>query len=117
MTGAPDDLPAADTFVLIATVPIKPGCEDEYLALVNAVNDRMRHEPTFVNTVLHRAADDRALFMLYETWRDRDDFFAVQMRQPYRAEYEARLPALLRAPRRMEVFEALRADHAEGPQP
>ena len=24
-----------DQLVLLATVPIKPGCEDEYLALVN----------------------------------------------------------------------------------
>ena len=106
--------PAADTFVLLATVPIKPGREDEYLTLVNAVNDRMRHEPTFVNTILHRSADYPGLFMLYKIWRDRDDFFTVQMNRLYRAEYEARLPALLRAPRRVEVFEALRADHVEG---
>ena len=105
---------AADQFVLLATVPIKRGAEAEYLALVNAVNDEMRHEPTFVNTILHCAADVPGLFMLYETWRDREDFFAVQMKRPYRAEYEARLPELLRAPRRMEVFETLRADFSEG---
>ena len=107
----------ADRFVLLVTVPIKPGHEDEYLALVNTVNDRMRHEPTFVNTILHRAVDDPGLFMLYETWRDRADFFSNQMHRPYRAEYEARLPALLRAPRRIEVFETLRADYTEGAQP
>ncbi len=103
-----------DQFVLLVTVPIRPGREDEYLALVNAVNDEMRHEPAFVSTLLHRSADDPALFMLYETWRDRDDFFAVQMKRPYRAEYEAKLPDLLRAPRTMTMFEILRADHAEG---
>ncbi len=73
----------------------------------------MRHEPTFVNTLLHRSADDAAVFMLYETWRDRDAFFAVQMKRPCRAKYEAKLPDLLRAARRMDVFETLRADHAE----
>ena len=103
-----------DQFVLLATVPIKSGREAEYLVLVNAVNDEMRHEPTFVNTLLHRSADDPALFMLYETWRDRDDFFAVQMHRPYRADYEAKLPDLLRAPRKMEVFETLRADYSKG---
>ena len=58
------------------------------------------------------SADDPALFMLHETWRDRDGFFAVQTKRPYRAAYEARLPGLLRAPRLMTVFEAIRADHA-----
>ena len=29
-----------EQFVLLATVPIKAGCEDEYLALVNAVKTR-----------------------------------------------------------------------------
>lgn len=97
-------------FVLLATIPLKPGCEVEYLSLVGPVNDAMRHEPTFVNTVLHRAADDPALFMLHETWLDQKDFFAVQMKRPYRAAYEARLPALLRAPWTMQVFEPLRSD-------
>ena len=104
----------ADQCVLLATVPIKPGREQDYLTLVNAVDYEMRHEPTFVNTLLHRAADGPTLFMLYETWRDRDDFFAVQMKRPYRAEYEAKLPDLLRVPRRLEVFGTLRADHSEG---
>ena len=104
---------ADDEFVLLTTVPITPGREEEYLALVNEVNDRMRHEPTFVSTVLHRAADDPGLFMLYETWHDRADFFAVQMHRPYRATYEERLPGLLRAPRRMTVFEPLRVDRAD----
>lgn len=97
-------------FVLLATIPIKPGCEVEYLSLVGPVNDAMRHEATFVNTVLHRAADDPALFMLHETWLDQEDFFAVQMKRPYRTAYEARLPDLLRAPRTMQVFEPLRSD-------
>ena len=101
-----------DQFVLLATVPIKPGCEDEYLALVNDVNDKMRREPTFVNTVLHRSTDDPGLFMLHETWRDQADFFSVQMKRPYRARYEARLPDLLRGPREMKVFVPLRADYA-----
>lgn len=98
-------------FVLLATIHVKPGCEAEYLSLVGPVNDAMRHEPTFVNTVLHRSADDPALFMLHETWLDRENFFSVQMKRPYRADYEARLPAMLRRPRTMQVFELLRSDY------
>lgn len=99
-------------FCLLVTIPLKPGCAGEYLSLVNAVNDAMRHEATFVNTVLHQAADDPDLFILHETWLDQDDFFAVQMKRPYRAAYEARLPALLRAPREMKVLTPIRSDFA-----
>ena len=97
-------------FVLLTTIHVKPGCEEEFLSIVNPVNDRVRLEPTFLNTVLHRSHEDPTLFMLHETWLDRDNFFSVQMKQPYRDPYEARLPALLRRPREMKTFEPLRAD-------
>ncbi len=41
-------------FVLLAAIPVKPGCEAEYLSLAGPVNAAMRHEPAFVNIVLHR---------------------------------------------------------------
>ena len=97
-------------FVLLATFHLKPGCEEEFLAFIYRTNDAMRHEPTFVNTVVHRSADDPHFFMLYETWLDQEDFFHVQMKRPYRAEYEARLPELLSQPREMKIFEPLRSD-------
>lgn len=97
-------------FVLLVTIHVKPGCEEEFLSIVNPVNDAMRLEPTFLNTVLHRSDDDPTLFMLHETWMDREDFFRVQMKRPYRNAYEERLPALLRRPREMKIFEPLRSD-------
>ena len=96
-------------FMLLATFHLKAGCE-EFLAFIHRTNDAMRHEPTFVNTVVHRGADDPTCFLLYETWLDRENFFSVQMKRPYRAEYEARLPALLNRPRHMQIFEPLRGD-------
>ncbi len=97
-------------FVLLVTFHLKAGCEEEFLAFIHRTNDAMRHEPTFVNTVVHRSVDDPLFFMLYETWLDREDFFNVQMKRPYRAEYEARLPALLSQPREMKIFQPLRSD-------
>ena len=97
-------------FVLRVTFHHKPGCEDEFLAFIHRTNDAMRHEPTFVNTVVHRSADDPGFFMLYETWLDQEDFFNVQMKRPYRAEYEARLPDLLTQPREMKIFQPLSSD-------
>ena len=58
-------------FVLSTIIPVKPGCEEEFLSIVNPVNDRMRLEPTFLNTGLDRSHEDRMLFMLHETWLDR----------------------------------------------
>ena len=100
-------------FTLLVTVPIKPGAEAEYLEILQPVLDATRHEPTFLGTTVHRAADDPGLFILYETWRDRADFFAVQRHRPYRAEHESRLTGLLRSPRTMVVLETLRIDSAQ----
>ena len=85
---------------------------EEYLALVDEVNDQMRYEPTFLNTVLSRGSQDPGLIVIHEMWIDRDDFFTVQMKRDYRRKYEARLPALLRAERTMQTFEIVRADFA-----
>jgi len=89
---------------------VKPGCEAEYQQLLEPVLDAMRHEPTFINTIVHQDSEDTTRFMLYETWSDRDDFFDVQRIKPYRAEYERVLPDLLRAPREITSFYPLRAD-------
>jgi len=34
------------------------GFEDEYLSLINAVIDEMRHEASFVNAVVHRSTEE-----------------------------------------------------------
>ena len=77
---------------------IKPGFQSEYENLVAPVLDAMRHEPTFINTVLHSDPEDPTRFMLYETWLDRDDFFQVQLKRDYRRAYEERLSADLTNP-------------------
>jgi len=89
---------------------VKPGCETEYRRWTAPVLDAMRHEPTFINTILHQDDEDPTRFMLYETWADRNDFFDIQMKKPYRLEYEHMLPGLLRAPREITFFKSLRAD-------
>lgn len=103
------------TIAVVVTLHVKPGREEEFLRLLLPVLDAMRHEPTFVNAVLHRDQDDPARFMLYETWADREDLASVQMRRAYRGTYEARLPDLLREPRHATVWCPLRGDF--GPRP
>ena len=97
-------------FVAVVSIHVKPGCEEEWLGLVTPVLEAMRHEPTFINAVLHRDPDAPTRFMLYETWADRDDLVSVQMKRGYRVAYEARLADLLREPRQASIWHPLRAD-------
>ncbi len=96
--------------VVVVSLHLKPGHEEEFLRLVAPVLDAMRHEASFVNAALHQDPEDPTRFMLYETWADRDDLVEVQMKRDYRGAYEARLPAILSEPRRAEVWRPLRGD-------
>lgn len=101
---------AAGPLAVTVSLRVRPECEAEFLGLLGPVLDAMRHEPSFINAVLHRHPEDPSHFLLYETWADRQDLVEVQMRRPYRAAYEARLPALLREPREARVWRPLRGD-------
>jgi len=95
---------------MVVTIRLKPGAEEEYASNLKGVLDRMRYEPSFINTVVHRDPDDSTNLMLYETWADRDEFFTVQMTRDYRRRYEERLPHLIRSPRQMVIWQPLRGD-------
>jgi quinol monooxygenase YgiN len=99
-----------DTIAVIVTLHVKPGRAGEFLAALAPVLDAMRHEPTFINAVLHRDPEDPDRFMLYETWADRSELVEVQMGRAYRKPYMDRLPELLAEPRQVQVFQPLRGD-------
>ena len=106
----PDERNRTGDVTFLVTIALKPGREEEFLRLLGPVLDAMRHEPTFVNAALHQDPEDPTRFMLYETWADRTDLVEVQMKRAYRSAYEARLPELLREPRRAEMWRPLRGD-------
>jgi quinol monooxygenase YgiN len=101
-----------EPFTVLITLQVKPGREAEFLGLLAPVLNAMRHEPSFLNTILHQNPADPCRFLLYETWTDRRDLVEVQMHRPYRTAFEARLPALLERPRQVEIWQSLRADYA-----
>ena len=96
-------------FTLFVSIPLKPGAANEFLALLNDVFDAMKVEETFVNATALRSADDPDTIVLVETWLDRDNFMSEQLKRPYRTQYEARLPELLRTPRMLSFYEAIRS--------
>jgi quinol monooxygenase YgiN len=95
---------------VVVSLDVKPGREDDFLRLLNSVLDRMRHEPTFINAVLHRDRDDPGRFMVYETWADFDDLVDVQIHRDYRQAFVEALPNLLREPRSITLWQPLRSD-------
>ena len=97
---------------------VKPGREAEFLDLLHPVLDAMRHEPTFIDAVLHQDPADPTRFLLYETWADLDDVRDVQLHRPYRQAFAERLPELLAAERVIGVWRPLRTDRAacQGPR-
>lgn len=98
------------TVTFLVTLQVKPEGLEEFLALLTPLLDSMRQEESFVNAVLHRDPEDPARFLIYETWRDLEDVVQVQLKRPYRAAYHARLSALLREERGIQVWKPLRGD-------
>ena len=98
----------------VITFKVKPDRREEFQALLGDVLDAIRHEPTFINAILHRDAQDPAKVMLYETWADFDDVVNVQIGRPYRKIYWDRLPDLLEEPQQIETWYPTRGDFVRG---
>lgn len=93
---------------------IVPDKREDFLALLNGVLDAMRHEPMFVEAMLHADPEDANRLMLYETWRDHEDVVNVQIHRPYRRAFHEALPTMLAAPRDISIWQGVRADRAKG---
>lgn len=102
-----DDTGVPGKVVAVVSLHVKADRLEEFLSLVHPVLDAMRHEPTFINAVMHADPADPTRIMLYETWADLDDLATVQVARDYRRAYEAALPELLRTPRRVELWRPL----------
>jgi len=101
---------STEPFVVIVTMHLKQGVEEEFHGSLEPVLDKMRQEKTFVNTVVHTSVDDKSKVMLYETWLDYDDFIKNQITRPYREEYWKKLEVLLEGPPERAFFTPLRGD-------
>jgi len=100
----------ATSVTYVVKFQVVPGKYDAFLALLTHVLDEMRHEPTFVDAVLHVDPDDANRLMLYETWKDHGDVVNVQLLRPYRQAFHEALPTILAAPRDISIWRCLRAD-------
>lgn len=97
-------------WVLCVTFSIKPEHASEFVTIVSEVIDKMQHEENFVSTVLCRDPAKPGRFFLFETWRSRDTFLAVDVKRDYRVHYSERLAEIQESERRFEEWIQIRAN-------
>jgi len=94
----------------IVHLPGRPEHREELESKLFVVLDKMSEEPEFLVTYVHRSQDDPDTLVLYETSAcSRERFVSHHLSLPYRKDYEADLPRLLKAPRRIEFLVPTRA--------
>src|SRR5713226_7078392 len=89
-------------FTILVSIPLKPGCTKEFLALLDDLFAAMHSEPTFVNATALQSPNDPDTIVLCETWLDGDHFSTAQMSRPYRAAEASRQLVIGRDPRRID---------------
>lgn len=102
--------PPADLLSFVVYLPAKPEVRVRMRKMLFEVLDAMAREPDFVNTWVHEKIDEPNTLVLYETWAcTREYFLSHHINRPYRLAYEAALPGLLAAERRIEFLKGIRA--------
>ena len=100
----------SETVSFVVRLPAKPEHRVRMRAMLMHVVDTMAREPDFINTWVHEDLDDPDTLVLYETWAcSREYFIAHHLAKPYRQEYEAALPELLKAERTIDFLKGLKA--------
>ncbi|MEX3933701.1 putative quinol monooxygenase [Paraburkholderia phymatum] len=90
-------------------MPGKPEAREELYSSLVKVLDEMSNEPDFVNTYLHRSADDPDTLVLYETWACSAQYFVDHhLKKPYRVDYEGKLKGLLKSDRTFEWLDLVK---------
>jgi quinol monooxygenase YgiN len=91
--------------VFYVKLHVKPECVEEWKQAVNEIIELMSVEDAFVACYMHQDTQDPNLFTLYERWNERSvEAFLEHQMKPYRAAYDAKLPALLQRPREPAVL-------------
>ena len=99
-------------WVWMAKIHIKDGHVSEFLDRVQQILDEMRHEKTFLTTSLCAHPTDENTFLLFEVWKDKDEFFSAQLNREYRRPHTDRFKDLVVTPPVFEEWRELRLDIA-----
>jgi quinol monooxygenase YgiN len=87
----------------------KEGKGPELATLLDWLLDRMSKEACLIYFSILRSATDEDVFMLYESWRDADEYAAIRDGD-YRMEYVKRRDVLLREPPEVYRWKEVRVE-------
>jgi len=94
--------PASETTVLLVFLPVKPEARERFRKMLLEVGEHIAKEPDFVSASIHEDLDDPDMIVVYETWAgSREYLLKTHLSKPYRKEYEAALPQMLKSERRI----------------
>jgi quinol monooxygenase YgiN len=88
---------SAEEVVVVATVQVRPGTEDEALAALTAGLEGAHGEDGCLAYALHRDLDEPTRFVVVERWRDQEALDS-HAREPHLREMLAKVGALIAAP-------------------
>lgn len=98
-----------DRVSFVVHLPSRAEKREEMRRMLFEVLDAMAEEPDFVCAWLHEQLDHPDTLVVYETWAcTREQFIAHHLSKPYRQAYEAALPTLLSADRRIDFLKPIR---------
>jgi quinol monooxygenase YgiN len=89
----------SEPFTMVVTLFIRPECRDEYLAILREVLVPAREEPGCVFIYANEASDEPGRIVLFERWRDLDEYTDEILQRDYFQRYLALSEAMYAAPR------------------
>jgi quinol monooxygenase YgiN len=87
----------------------KEGKGNELGKLLDWLLDRMAKEPCLIYFSVLRSVNDEDVFMLYESWRDADEYAIVRDGE-YRMDYVKKRDLLLREPPEVHRWKEIRVE-------
>jgi quinol monooxygenase YgiN len=92
-----------DSLTIIASLPAKPGKEQELRQAAEAIIEPTRREEGCIAYYLHQGIDNPALFCFYENWAS-PELLEAHMKTPHFREFAAKLDDLLDGAINIERF-------------
>lgn len=94
-----------EDLVFYVKLLVKPERVEEWKEAFYEIVEAMSKDPAFVSCYLHRDANDKTQFTLYERWAEPSvEAFLENQMKPYRVEYDAKLETLLKRPREAQIL-------------
>ena len=92
-------------FTMLVVLTIKPGRRAEFVVALREVLPRALGEPACVFLHATESVDEPGRFVLFESWRDRDEYRNEVLRRDYFRRYLAVSEALYAAPRQVTLLD------------